>query len=129
MKKLSTRVLTIYCIALVVGSALLIAAAPLQDETPAPPEFVAAPITAALVVAATAFAKERLKLTGNNVTYAAFGICAVIFLYPFGLALLPESGRVFIESVVNGLVVPFLIATGGYDFVANVAAKLKPKTT
>lgn len=153
MKKLSTRILTIYCVALVIGSALLIAASPYQTgEPPAPvdptpvvevvpepgeppvsppdnqgPDYAGFIATSALVLAATAFAKERLGLQGPHVLYTAFGIVLAVAFYPDLVGALPAQVAGIVDKFVYGVLIPFISATGCYDLAQGFSGLFKPK--
>lgn len=99
--------------------------APPASQAPDYAGFVA---SAALVIAATAFAKTRLGLTGNTVLYAAFAIVAAVAFYPDIVALLPPVAATWIDKLVYGVVLPFIAATGSYDLSQQLGF-LKPKLT
>lgn len=135
---------------LIVAALALIAAGPLQtdppiDQTPvvevtpepgeppvsppdeSSPDYAGFVATAALVLTATAFAKERLGLTGHNVLYAAFGIVVAVAFYPDLVGALPANVAALVDKLIYGVVIPFIGATGGYDLAQGFSGLFKPK--
>jgi len=147
----STRFFTLFCITLILLALTLIAAAPAQtvappvDPTPAAevtpepgeppvsppdessPDYAGFVATAALVLAATAFAKDKLGLTGNAVLYTAFGIVVVVAFYPDVVGALPVGVAAAIDKFVYGVLLPFIGATGTYDLAKGFSGLFKPK--
>ncbi len=137
--KYTARFFTLFCVVVVLLTASLIAAAPYQtgtppvDPTPAAevtpepgeppisppdaqsPDYAGFIATSALVLAATAFAKERLGLTGPAVLYTAFGIVVVVAFYPDVVGVLPVGIAAAVDKFVYGVLLPFVGATGTYD--------------
>ncbi len=152
MKHNFIRSTTFYIVA-VICAFLLMAAAPLQtveppieptpvvEVTPEPgeppvsppdetaPDYAGFVATAALVLTATAFAKERLGLTGHKVLYVAFGIVVAVAFYPDLVGALPANIAGMIDKLIYGVVVPFIGATGGYDLAQGFSGLFKPKIT
>jgi hypothetical protein len=75
-------------------------------------------LDAAFVIAAVAFFKAQMELTGRKVLLAAFGVVLFVAIEPPIVALFPLAAPVI--SAVVGAVKLFITAAGSVDFVKSL---------
>lgn len=80
-------------------------------------------LDAAFVIAAVAFFKDKMGLTGNATLLAAFVAVLFVALAPPLVAMFPASGPL-LTAIVDAVKL-FIVAAGGVDFAKYVIAKAR----